>query len=161
MAASMAQPPAVNQCVRLELRIVATDSHGAFLANLCLYIRETEALLEYTTRIKDPILVCFAPRTSITLPLTEAMLRMMIRGLLVLISLSLARATLVVDLGYARYQGSYNSTYDQNIFRGYVGGFIHCRQTTTNNSKVSDMQLLQWASLDGKCHRLPPGAEKK
>ncbi|KAI0907919.1 carboxylesterase [Ustulina deusta] len=43
---------------------------------------------------------------------------MMIRGLLVLISLSLARATLVVDLGYARYQGSYNSTYDQNIFRG-------------------------------------------
>ncbi|KAI1170974.1 carboxylesterase [Nemania sp. FL0916] len=37
-----------------------------------------------------------------------------------LISLSIAQPTQlpVVDLGYARYQGFYNSTYDHNIFRG-------------------------------------------
>ncbi|KAI1122656.1 carboxylesterase family protein [Nemania abortiva] len=41
-------------------------------------------------------------------------------GLLILINLSLAQATPspVVDLGYAKYQGFYDPTYDQNIFRG-------------------------------------------
>ncbi|KAI1421158.1 carboxylesterase [Xylaria sp. FL1777] len=41
-------------------------------------------------------------------------------GLSILISLSSAQATLtpVVDLGYAKYQGLYNSTFDQNIFKG-------------------------------------------
>ncbi|KAI0802709.1 carboxylesterase [Xylaria sp. FL0064] len=45
---------------------------------------------------------------------------MMISALLVLIALSLAQATPtpVVDLGYAKYQGVYNSTFDQNIFKG-------------------------------------------
>ncbi|KAI1283890.1 carboxylesterase [Xylaria sp. FL0933] len=44
----------------------------------------------------------------------------MISALLVLIVLSLAQATPtpVVDLGYAKYQGVYNSNYDQNIFKG-------------------------------------------
>jgi len=27
-----------------------------------------------------------------------------------------------VDLGYAKYQGLYDSTKDQNVFRGYVNG---------------------------------------
>ncbi|KAI0114466.1 carboxylesterase family protein [Nemania sp. FL0031] len=41
-------------------------------------------------------------------------------GLPILVSLSLAQDTPppVVDLGYAKYQGFYDSTYDQNIFRG-------------------------------------------
>lgn len=29
-------------------------------------------------------------------------------------------ASPVVDLGYAKYQGLYNSTYDINVFKGYV-----------------------------------------
>ncbi|KAI8623153.1 carboxylesterase [Xylariaceae sp. FL1651] len=43
-----------------------------------------------------------------------------ISGLVMLASLSLAQNTSapIVDLGYATYQGLYNSTYDQNIFRG-------------------------------------------
>ncbi|KAJ8131483.1 hypothetical protein O1611_g2143 [Lasiodiplodia mahajangana] len=41
-------------------------------------------------------------------------------GLSILASLSLAQDILppVVDLGYAKYQGFYDPTYDQNIFRG-------------------------------------------
>ncbi|KAI1822158.1 carboxylesterase [Xylaria intraflava] len=44
----------------------------------------------------------------------------MLLGLLAVTGLGLAQATLapVVDLGYAKYQGLYNSTYDQNIYRG-------------------------------------------
>ncbi|KAI1306169.1 carboxylesterase [Xylaria venustula] len=44
----------------------------------------------------------------------------MILGLFILIVLSVAGATPapVVDLGYAKYQGFYNSTLDQNIFNG-------------------------------------------
>ncbi|KAI1745212.1 carboxylesterase family protein [Xylaria scruposa] len=51
--------------------------------------------------------------------LPTAMLRI-IWGLPVVIGLSLAQATPtpVVDLGYAKYQGYYNSDYDQNIFKG-------------------------------------------
>jgi hypothetical protein len=47
---------------------------------------------------------------------------------LVLLALTLAPASLtnpihtaspVVDLGYARYQGVYNDTYDLNVFKGW------------------------------------------
>jgi hypothetical protein len=54
-------------------------------------------------------------------PFTGTMLSI-IWGVPLLASLNLAQATQspVVDLGYATYQGFYNSTYDLNIFRGYV-----------------------------------------
>lgn len=49
-------------------------------------------------------------------------------GISLLLALATAPASLatrvhtaspVVDLGYARYQGLYNSTYDINVFKGY------------------------------------------
>ncbi|TGJ79419.1 hypothetical protein E0Z10_g9345 [Xylaria hypoxylon] len=45
---------------------------------------------------------------------------MLIRWLFALISFGLAQATPapIVDLGYAKYQGFYDATYDQNIFKG-------------------------------------------
>jgi hypothetical protein len=43
-------------------------------------------------------------------------------GLPLLATSSLAQGTPapIVDLGYAKYQGLYNATYDQNTFKGYV-----------------------------------------
>lgn len=43
-------------------------------------------------------------------------------GLALFASLASAETTAapVVDLGYAIYQGVYNTAYDQNIFNGYV-----------------------------------------
>lgn len=53
--------------------------------------------------------------------LTEAMLRTVL-SLFFLSGLSIAQATPApfVDLGYAKYQGYYDSKFDQNIFNGYA-----------------------------------------
>jgi hypothetical protein len=55
----------------------------------------------------------------------EVMLNL-IRALPILASASLGLAVdpspPIVDLGYAKYQGLYDSTKDQNVFRGYVDG---------------------------------------
>ncbi|KAI1365787.1 carboxylesterase [Xylaria arbuscula] len=59
------------------------------------------------------------PYSPVTPSLTEAMLRTLLK-LLFLSSWSVAHAAPApfVDLGYAKYEGYYDSTFDQNVFNG-------------------------------------------
>jgi hypothetical protein len=58
--------------------------------------------------------MCFAAGISLLLALAN------IPASLASLASPAHTASPVVDLGYAKYQGLYNSTYDINVFKGYV-----------------------------------------
>lgn len=84
-------------------------------------------------------------------------------GIILLLAVAIAPASLaspthtaspVVDLGYARYQGAYNTTYDINVFKGYLPMLCYASDTPVLTSCLEfDMQHPLWETYDGKLPR--------
>lgn len=74
-----------------------------------------------------------------------------------------AKCVPTADLGYARYAGFYNDTYDLNIWKGYLRKLtlplcmISCptdcfRLLAVSSEQVSAMQHLRWGNYGGRHH---------